>query len=300
MTPAALDLRGLLVALDDPAFLADAAPRTTATPGPRAPEEPAASTAARDLAAGGYVRIEHALDPGDATALVTSIEALRAKGLPPLFVYAFDETWRIGERFATFFTRALGAEYVLLPDAWAFWIAPAPDRAGWPPHRGSYDLASDRGAPDLLNVWVALTDATIDNSCMHVVPLEDDAAYPSDLRSHDASATKGRALPIPSATALAWNANVLHWGGPSSASARAPRVSITFTLARRGAQGDAGLGPVVGIAHDARLDVLARQILVYATSEHDFPDLVRQWAQARVGLSMVAKQRRDPSGRKAP
>jgi ectoine hydroxylase-related dioxygenase (phytanoyl-CoA dioxygenase family) len=243
-----------------------------------------------------------ALAADDARRLAMVIEALVQEGVPPLFVYAFDATWALGSRLAHAIEAALGNRYVLLADAWAFRVEPGPDNAGWAPHRGSYVLSRERAAPDHLNVWVALTDATVDNACMHVVPLDEDPAYPDDLRSH-AAAVHARPLPIPAGAALIWDANVLHSGGRSSARALGPRISVTFTLRRADLAVTPKATPTLASPppdHRPRLDLLATQIAVYGDLDRTLPDVVRRWANLTLNLRKGVPF--GPSGRprKAP
>lgn len=244
----------------------------------------------------GWISAPHAIMRVEAKVIAAAIDALAGEGLPPLFVYAYPAVWAIGARIAERISRALGARYDFIEDAWAFRVPVGPAHAGWPPHRGSYELSIDRAAPESLNVWIAISDAPIESSCMHVVPLDRDRAYPNDLRSHAAATTEGVPLPVSAGTALVWNANVLHWGGPSSDRAKEPRTSITFTLRRHD---PARAAPKIA-THADRLDVIAEQVLVYGELERTLSDGVRRWAELRVGMRNIARSRGDGGVRKAP
>jgi len=244
----------------------------------------------RRLAREGWMELEGAVPAATAAAIARAVERLRSDALHPLFVYAFDETWAIGRQLARALETSLGAPYDVVPDIWSFFVPADPTASGWPPHRGSYELAA-RDRPELLNAWIALTDATPDNSCMYVVPLNADRAYPSDLASTDAARSAGRALPASAGTALVWNANVLHWGGPSTARALAPRVSVTFTLQRRG-----GALPPLDLARfdlAQRLDVIAEQVEVYAHLDRTVTPELREWAALMRGFSRVRAPRKE-------
>ncbi len=220
-------------------------------------------------------------------ALSDAVRALVATGLPAVFVYAFAETWALAERVRARISAAMATEYSVVEDAWAWQIDPG--ERGWPPHRG-VGMLLERSAPELLNVWVALTDATADRACMYFVPLRDDPGYPSALEHVDAPLEVIRAVPVRAADALFWNANVLHWGGPCSALAGGPRRSCSYTLAR----GDAPpslTGPIldpVGLDLDARLDVIARQIIMYGAGKPDVSAEIRTWAEATCALGAMA------------
>jgi len=271
----------------------------------RAGGEGAGGVIAEEIAREGVASLPAPLEETTALALVSCIDRLVAAGLPPLLVYLFDETWRLGEALRGQLGRALGRPYVLLADAWAFHVAPGPGHRGWTAHRGSTVLSRERGAPDLLNVWVALTDATRDNGCMMAVPLDDDPGYPSSLAtsSGDAGRGRARALPVPARTALAWNANVLHWGGESTAAAKAARVSVTFTLRREDLPTSARDTPAIDLprlGHDARLSLLASQVEIYGGMDPGLSPAVRHWATLTRALGKAARFPRDGGGRKAP
>jgi hypothetical protein len=295
------ELAELMGKLEQPAFLAGIGRPLTSGEGVSRSTSPAPPAGASPDGGGcserrtiadavrtvGWCSLPAVVAPDEARRLVEVIDHLGAEGLPPLFVYAFDATWDVGARIARTLSAALAMPYVVIADAWAFRVAPGPEHAGWSPHRGTYELAPDRGAPDHINVWVALTDATIDNACMHVVPLDEDAGYPGDLRSH-AAAERARPLPVPAGTALFWNSNVLHSGGRSSDRAAAPRISLTFTLRRADLAGVDASHPAaiddLGCDHRARLDLIADQIATYGQLERTLPDVVRRWARMTVNL----------------
>lgn len=285
------ELAALMTTLDAPSFFASRAPALDTIAAPELASELPPSIA-EAIAREGWCACPSVLYEQERSAITECIDALARESLPPLFVYAYSATWRIGARVARALSGALGAPYDLIEDAWAFRVPVGPAHAGWVAHRGSYDLARDRRAPDSLNVWIAITEATVDNSCMYVVPLDRDPGYPDDLRSH-AGVSEGIALPVPAGTALVWNANVLHWGGPSTERAEAPRTSITFTLRRDAPP------PRIG-DHAQRLDVIADQILTYGHLERTLSPRLRRWAELRVGMRNLLRGRADDPSRKGP
>ena len=216
----------------------------------------------------------------DAAALAADVTRIVSLGLPAVFVYACEGVWEIGTRIADGASAALGARYELIADAWAIHVEPG--SAGWPAHRGSYEL-SERAHPDSINVWLALTDVGERDACMHVVPLDRDPAYPNDLRSHDAR--DARALPVAAGTALVWNANVLHWGGPNEGRTR---MSVTYTL-RRGGEAL----QLERLDLRARLDLIAEQVLVYGDLDRSITQEIREWAQLTCGMTAVAMSRKE-------
>ena len=206
-------------------------------------------------------------------ALLDAVEKLHTASLPLVALYAFDATWAMGVALAEAIGEVLGARYDLLADFWAFRVPPG--RAGWAPHRGVNEVL-DRAQPELLNVWLALSDAAVDQACMHFVSLDDDPAYlRGDLNDIVPSTTF--AAPVAAATALFWNANVLHWGGPCLTSAAAPRISVTFTLARVDSAYREASFRASELSPWERLDAIAGQIEVYGETEGVPRDLL-EWA----------------------
>jgi hypothetical protein len=223
-----------------------------------------------------------------AAALVRGIRALRERGLPATFIYAFDEMWAVGELVRDRIAAITGRSYMLVEDAWAWEIPPG--EGGWPPHRGIGHVRLDREAPEILDVWVALSDASAERACMHAVPLDDDPGYPDTLERVDAPLAAGRALPMRAGDALFWNANVLHWGGRCAPRAAGPRVSGSFTLCRSDAAGAfpelVGLPALARLPFERRMDLVARMILLYGLhAPPDVSGVVREWAAITHGLS---------------
>jgi ectoine hydroxylase-related dioxygenase (phytanoyl-CoA dioxygenase family) len=224
-------------------------------------------------------------------ALGAAVARLVEQGLPATFVYLFDEPWIIGTQLAAAVSRMLGRSYVLAADGYA-WHVPVGTGRGWEPHRDERYVL-DRRAPERVNVWLAITDATAERACVHAVPLDEDPGYPSDLRRKDPPLTAVRALPVAAGTALAWNANLLHWGGACSSRACGARSSISFTALRADAAGQIGLRRLKAemLSPTGRLDLVASLIAAY---EHhrgpDVSDEIMMWAQARWGLADRTRQ----------
>ena len=229
-----------------------------------------------ELARRGWTALS-LVDGDTCQRLVAVIESLRADVLPPVAVYAFDEVWAVAEALRLRIEAALGP-YALVEDFWAFAIDPG--QAGWPPHRGTYDsLARDR--PEWLNAWVALTDVEEDRSCMHFVPLDEDAALcRRDLDDVAFDANAVIRAPLSRGAALLWNANVLHWGGASANTRKEPRVSLTFTFTRVVTP---RFNPEL-LDGWQRLDAIAGQIALYGDKDPALSEDVRFWATQTASL----------------
>jgi hypothetical protein len=272
---------GLLRLLGSADELAKLAPALTisasvpvATGGAPSPE------ATMGLAAEGFASLTRTIPDGLAEALVLAAGALRARDLPASFLYAFDAPWTIGEQLRERIGTMLGGAYLLVEDVWA-WHVP-PGSGGWPPHRGIADVQLDRERPEILNVWIALSDVPVDRACMHVVPLDEDLGYPNTLAKLDAPLATVRALPASAGDALFWNANILHWGGRCAERASGARVSCSFSLCRADAierfPALALVPPLATLDLGARMDALARMIRLYGEDQPDVSAAVREWA----------------------
>jgi phytanoyl-CoA dioxygenase PhyH len=243
------------------------------------------SEAATALIDDGFAPLSAVAPEATCARLVDAIERLTAAGLPAMFVYLFDEPWQVGEAVGARVSAILGRRYEVVEDIWAWRIEPGKGR-GWPAHRGLSEPLLAREAPELVNTWVALSDVEANRACMHFVPLDEDPSYPAALHVLDAPLSAVRTAPLQAGAALAWNANVLHWGGPCSPDAMGARVSCSFSLARCDALG----GLALPRAHDAvtdlraRLDAIARLLVIYGEGQPDVREPVLAWAHASVAM----------------
>lgn len=231
---------------------------------------------------GGHVAAAGIVAPARAAAMARAIDALADAGLPPLFAYVYDAFWEPLDALAEPMGAVLGP-HEALADVWAWRVPAEPGRAGWSAHRGLDRLErGEGGRPVTLNVWIPLGDVGPDDGCMWIVPLDQDPDYPDNLTGR---AGAPRAIPLPAAagTALAWDANALHWGGPMTERARGPRRSFSYTLRALGAPRVAGPLPA-RLDHQARLDLVADMIAVYDASERA-AEPIRAWAELTRALA---------------
>lgn len=213
-----------------------------------------------------------------APALGQAVEQCVAIGLPPVFVWVFDETWECFRALSPIVSQFLGDRYKLLPAFWAWHVDPRKGERGWRPHRdNSRSLAAD-GAPTTLTCWIPLSQATPLNSCMYVVPAHLDPHYgkPTTPQSQLPDLSLARALPVDPGDYLIWNQAVLHWGGASSEFAENPRMSIALEFQR---------GDIAAIRQplldadtlppfEARVRLIAHQILQYTHMYQWSPELL--------------------------
>jgi ectoine hydroxylase-related dioxygenase (phytanoyl-CoA dioxygenase family) len=189
--------------------------------------------------------------------------------------------WNIPHRLEKLLTCLLGDGYGLLSAFWAWRLAPGTASCGWPPHRDRAGITVQKdGTPNSITVWIALTNATPENGCIYVVPPECDPYYGGAASSVDVHDVQNvRAIPAQAGRALAWNHQLLHWGG-TIARATEARVSIAFEFRRADALDTTDTidrGRIPGFAD--RLKLIARQILEYKRFEsidRRFVDLATQ------------------------
>jgi hypothetical protein len=225
------------------------------------------------LGARGWSAVPDAIAPARAAAMRDAVDALHRAGLPAIFAYVYDAFWEPLTALHALAKNELG-DYDVLADAWVFRVEPV--KRGWRAHRG---WAEYEGGRAMLNAWIALTDTTTATSCIHIVPLDRDPNYPSSLDRLDVPAGEVVALEARAGTALVWDANALHWGGEMDAGARAPRMSLTFTLRKR-APALAAMTALDMSTLDlrARLDLIAGEIVKYAHME-SVDESIADWAK---------------------
>lgn len=191
-------------------------------------------TFAQRMRRDGYFNGRHARLDGLAPGLADAVGRCVNVGLPPVFIWAFDEAWVGFHALKPVISRFLGEDYKLLPAFWAWHVDPRKGERGWGPHRdNSRSLAPD-GAPMALTCWIPLTEATPLNSCMYIVPAHLDPYYgqPTTPQSLLPDLSVARALPAKPGEFLIWNQVVLHWGSPSSEFAEHPRISMALEFQR--------------------------------------------------------------------
>ena len=192
-----------------------------------------------ELRTEGYTRLPHATSTVEAAALATAIARLVRGGWHPLWCLVFDEAWLWLSRMRHVLEGVINESAAPNYDFMAWYIDPVQSQAGWVPHRDRRNMPVKRGtAPLYCTVWLALTEATPLNGCMHILPAEHDIAYDANelvTDAHDDECARKwvqdiRALPCEPAEALVWTGRALHFGGRSCARAPTPRISIACAL----------------------------------------------------------------------
>jgi hypothetical protein len=181
------------------------------------------------LAIEGYFHTDPVLPLSLIQKMQDCVAQLRGEGWPPVFAFVYDEFWTAVRTasLGQLLSAVLGRGYKQNSIVWTYYVAPRKRSAGWTPH-------ADGGGEQRLTVWIPLTDATLENGCMYVIPrdLVPDS-LPTDYNTYETikKIELGRllqccqALPARAGSMLGWDHNLIHWGSMSHGSTT-PRVSI--------------------------------------------------------------------------
>eukprot|EP00004_Rigifila_ramosa_P006992 TRINITY_DN1790_c0_g1_i1.p1 TRINITY_DN1790_c0_g1~~TRINITY_DN1790_c0_g1_i1.p1 ORF type:complete len:384 (+),score=97.94 TRINITY_DN1790_c0_g1_i1:54-1154(+) len=183
--------------------------------------------------------------------LAEGVAQLRALGHPASAIGMYDEAWELAACVSPLLEAVSGNEP--LGDWFTFFVhhtpaapgskpAPAATGSGWAPHRDrpASDSASFRsdGTPKYTTVWIALSDATPESSCLYVLPREADPGYDSSgdalagVLATPVSWQRIVAQPCAAGGLLCFSHRLLHWGSQAEAGA-APRIALSFAFADR-------------------------------------------------------------------
>lgn len=194
----------------------------------------------RRLDSEGYFRLPQVFGAARIARMRRIVEAVRADGWPVAFAFVFDEFWSIARspQVASFLEAAVGEGYMQNTVVWAHWVAGERGVAGWSPHDDYRE-----GGDAFLSAWIPLTDATVENGCMFLLPAgvsrdisdANDSDRPLPPRVVRAALQDVIALPAAAGAMIGWRGNMLHWGG-ANAGGTEPRVSLALEFRSRDAR----------------------------------------------------------------
>lgn len=178
-------------------------------------------------------------------AVADGIVALVAAGWPPTFIFVFDEPWELLEYAAKINAATSGTAPNM--DFLAFLVDPNLSGGGFTPHRDRQpeDVASsffDDGRPKYSTCWLALKDATPENSCLYFIPRDNDPGYSGgdgtgedDDMLRDALCSKEayqyiRAVPLRQGEAAFFSHRLIHWGSRGRQGYPHPRFALSFAF----------------------------------------------------------------------
>lgn len=235
----------------------------------------------------GYLRTEPLVEPALLERALRAVRAVEREGWPLVFAYVYDALWDVlrAPRVRRLLTSLLGEGFRQLPGIWLHRVPALEGARGWGPHvdvPGACHITAD-GRPDRLTGWIPLTDATLENGCLFVVPADEAGeiaarfAELEDIRFDDALALLHAARPLPAraGSLLLWRFDVIHWGGVATAEAKGPRLSASFEVIAAGAaltrEEGFALDPEVPPSFEARLSLIGRALLAYGKAEDREP-----------------------------
>eukprot|EP00939_MAST-03C_sp_MAST-3C-sp1_P001037 g1037.t1 len=187
--------------------------------------------------------------------LAAAVMTLGKYGWPPSFVCMYDEAWSLVANISDMMKRCSGGNACNF-DILAWHIDPRKDEAGFSPHRDrqpedvSKTFRKD-GSAKYTTCWIALADATPENSCLYMIPRFCDPGYldgddMSDEEEESKKAMKGptgplwralsskeafqyiRAVPAPAGSAVVFTHRTIHWGSRGRDDFDRPRISFSF------------------------------------------------------------------------
>jgi hypothetical protein len=202
------------------------------------------------------------------------IDAVVAAGWPPVFSLVSDQFWQCARLPAVraIVESRLGRDAAQASQVWIHVVPAIDGSGGWMPH---FDGFRD----GRITVWLALSDSTLSNGCMYLVPPN---SLPPGMRTMDMTAHismpdvmatlhGARAMPVIAGAALGWDFDVLHWGGRAARPVAARRaVSLVFVGNADHAEPDETplLFADQGLpSFEARLQSIARALKLYGGRE---------------------------------
>jgi ectoine hydroxylase-related dioxygenase (phytanoyl-CoA dioxygenase family) len=204
--------------------------------------------------------------------LRAGLEAVRRAGWPAVFSCIYDEFWRVmrARPIVEIARSLLGPDVLQRPHFWMHYVAPYQGSAGWAPHVDSLK-------PGRITLWIALSEATLNNGCMYAIPRSTvpdgfiaSLESPTTVDWNDACALlqNCRPLPCPAGSMLGWAHDVLHWGA-ACRHATAPRISLSFEFVSGEEVPSAGSPPLMLVdplhlpTFSQRLQMISHAILSY-------------------------------------
>jgi hypothetical protein len=140
----------------------------------------------RDLQNDGYTLVDEQPDPTLVHKLAEGISKLNdVHKLPASFILLSDEAWQLADTCSRHLQNKINhPSNVFNFDVLAWCVDPSQGVAGFSPHRDrqprNKDIADSfhqDGQAKYVTLWMALSDATPENSCLYVIPKEYDPGY---------------------------------------------------------------------------------------------------------------------------
>ena len=248
---------------------------------PAAPGAAAFASQAEQFVRAGYFQTAPIMPLDLIARLKAGVDTVKQNDWPAVFVYVYDEFWQVArsEPIESLLQTLLGGDYRQSCHVWGHCVQAHDGAAGWRPH------VDNPRTPERVTIWIALTDATLDNGCMYLIPkqrapVEIDTAFRKaasvDKNIVNQLLQNSRALPALAGSVLGWGSGVIHWGSACHG-AGAPRLAISQEFFAAGAVPSASEQPIFDCRGELptfteRLAVIAKAIVNYERFE---PLLIR-------------------------
>ena len=205
--------------------------------------------------------------------LAALVGSVHEAGWPAVWSFVYDELWSLAWEppLRQVAETALGRGAFLIPHLAVHYVAAEGEARGWHAH------VDGRGRRNRLTTWVPLTDATLSNGCMYVVPKSTDERVQQAVENYSSRKMSmgdvqrllqhARALPARAGSVLCWGFGLLHWGSVNEGS-RVPRISVAFEWIADGEEPGEAEKPLLSLDDDPppfeeRLRLIARATRTY-------------------------------------
>jgi hypothetical protein len=230
---------------------------------------------AAHIADRGYFHTGEVLSPGLLAGMAQAVEATRRAEWPETTCFVYDEFWTVARTPSVrmLLRESLGEGYAQVPKIWCHYVHPSARAHGWTPH---IDGKPEDPREHRLTVWVPLTEATLDNGCMYLIPRDQAPSIQQivgglERADFQRALIATRALPAHPGELLGWDHHTLHWGSSATGDAVTPRVSLSFEFLSADATAHAEEEPRLEVdvlpSFEQRLDLIARGMATYEKFE---------------------------------
>jgi hypothetical protein len=281
-SPSAKEVRALLRQARDPDYWRQLNPKMSLSGTTRMsdirhtpPDEARYNHAVEHMRAYGYFQFDRIYSIALMRKMRSALETVRDAGWPAVFSMVYDEFWLVVcvPWLVRLLEDALGPGYQQIPHVWCHYINPVDGAHGWAPH-------VDGDSDQRYSVWIPLSDATLDNGCIYLIP---DGRAPNAggrefLKRKRYTMAEGRrmiqamrAMPAPAGSVLGWHFGMVHWG-TRAADGKEPRISVAYEFISKSAKPKADELPLIethtGIpTFERRLEVIGQALRDYIRFE---------------------------------
>ena len=196
--------------------------------------------------------------------LAMGVKRIVAHGYSATSILMYDETWLFGDFTKSILEKSSESIKKSIGDWYVFYVNPSSSDVmakylPGPPHRdrplagsSSFRLSSDDSKPPVpkyVSVWIALTSASCENSCLYLLPRQNDSGYHaeeggdamSSVSSEGSNKGEGGgggfawlqnivAQPMSQGGMLSFSHRCLHWGSNPQPNAERPRIALTMAF----------------------------------------------------------------------